>query len=144
MSEEDKKYEAPVLANVRLEACRMAKHGLPMRLLRNNRGLFKTLDGKRTVSAGLEADGSSDLLGITTLVITPQMVGMSLGVATVAEVKRPGWTKPTNEHERTQENFINQVNKRGGIGFFIDDHETLGDKVKEIIKKRVDGNQKTV
>lgn len=144
MSDEELKYEAPVLANVRLEACRMAKCGLPMRLLRNNRGTFRTLDSKRVVSAGLEAEGSSDLLGITTLVITPEMVGISLGVVTVAEVKRPGWTKPTNEHERTQENFINQVNKRGGIGFFIENHESLEKIVKEIIKKRVDGNLKSV
>lgn len=136
--------EAPVLANTRLEACRMVLVGLPMRLLRNNRGTFKTLDDKRIVQAGLEAAGSSDLLGITTIKITAEMVGMEIGIATVAEAKEPNWKKPKDKHERQQENFIYQVNKRGGLGFFITDHQALEMIVKNMLKKRLDDHLKSV
>lgn len=158
--------EAPVLANTRLEACRMALVGLPMRLLRNNRGEFYTLDGVQTivkalraknlsaaiaaiknlrrVAAGFEAHHSADLLGITTIRITQEMVGMEIGVATVAEVKEPEWTKPVGEHENGQANFLGQVNKRGGLGFFITDHQALEMIVKNMLKKRLDDHLKSV
>lgn len=132
--------EAPVVKRVMMQASK-----LKMRLLRNNRGMFYTMDKKRIVRAGLEADGASDLIGITTVIITPEMVGMALGIATVAEVKEPNWKRDEkSEHENTQQNFINQVTKRGGIGFFINNHEDLENKVKDCLTKMVDTNLKNV
>lgn len=125
--------EAPVVKRVMMQASK-----LKMRLLRNNRGMFYTMDKKRIVRAGLEADGASDLIGGTPVTITPEMVGMQILIATVAEVKEPTWTKPQNDHERIQENFINQVIKRGGIGFFITNHEDLENKVKDCLKNMID------
>src|SRR4051812_44633381 len=112
--------EAPVLKRVMMEASR-----LDLRLLRNNRGQFYTMDKKRIVRAGLEAEGASDLVGITTITITPEMVGKQIGVFTAAEVKEPMWTKPSGEHEEKQANFIEQVRSRGGFAFFINNHEKL-------------------
>lgn len=112
--------EAPVVERVMMEASKLG-----LRLLRNNRGMFYTLDKKRMVRAGLEADGASDLIGITTITITPEMVGQKIGVFTAVEVKKPEWKKPSGETEEQQENFINQVRKRGGIAFFINNHEKL-------------------
>ena len=126
--------EAPVVKRVMLQASK-----LKMRLLRNNRGQFYTMDKKRIVRAGLEADGSSDLIGMITITITQEMVGMEVGLATVAEVKEPNWKRDLkSKHENTQENFINQVLKRGGIGFFINNHEDLENKVKDCLKNMLD------
>lgn len=116
--------EAPVLANTRKEASRIG-----IRLFRNNRGTFRTLDGKRVVDAGLDADGSSDLIGIVPVVITPDMVGMTLGVFTGAEVKEPDWKYSGTDHEETQLNFHEQIRKLGGFGFFINNHADLQEKI---------------
>jgi hypothetical protein len=61
---------------------------------------------------------SSDLIGITPVVITQQMVGQTMGVFTAVEVKHPGWTRPTNDRERAQEAFIRLVTEKGGLGGF--------------------------
>ena len=104
--------------------------------------MFKTIDGARMVRAGLEAEGASDLIGITTITITQDMVGNEIGVFTVAEVKKPSWKKPSGETEKQQQNFINQMEGRGGIGFFINNHEDLEEKVrqgrKKFLKKRLE------
>lgn len=137
--------EAAVVKRVMMEASHLIKSGLPTRLLRNNRGQFYTMDKKRIVRAGLEADGSSDCIGMVTITITPEMVGMSIGVPLVAEVKDAQWKRNLNdEHENTQENFINQVCRRGGIGFFINNHEDLEKKIKERLKIMVDSHLKRV
>lgn len=122
--------EAKVSKEVQKQACREK-----MRLLRNNRGMFKTMDGLRVVRAGLEAPGASDLIGIYSVVITPEMVGSMIGIAAVVEVKEPDWNGPTTETEEAQENFIFQVVKRGGIGFFLNDHTKLRDNLDEQIKR---------
>lgn len=121
--------EAPEVKYIMMEASKQK-----MRLLRNNRGLFLTLDGARKVRAGLEAPGSSDLIGIITITITPEMVGAKVGIAAVCEVKRPGWKFTGTEHEIEQENFINQVKKRGGIGFFLNNAKNLKNMIDEALK----------
>lgn len=112
--------EAPVVKRAMMEASKLG-----LRLLRNNRGQFYTMDKKRIVRAGLEADGASDLIGITTITITPEMVGHKIGVFTAVEVKEPGWKKPSGEHEMEQQNFIDQIRARGGFAFFLNNHENL-------------------
>lgn len=113
------------------------------RLFRNNRGTFYTLDKARKVRAGLEAKGASDLIGTTTIKITPEMVGMHIAVFTAVECKRGNWKKPSTDTEKDQVNFIAQVRKRGGIGFFITDHKQLEDKIKKSLEEMIDAHEKT-
>ncbi len=121
--------EAPLIKKVMLKASQ-----LKLRLFRNNRGLFYTLDKKRKVRAGLEAKGASDLIGIKTITVTQDMVGTEVGIFLAVEVKKPQWKKPSTNTEKEQQNFIDQVVKRGGIGFFINDPEDLENKIKLFLK----------
>lgn len=109
--------ETAVSKNTQMEA---SKHG--SRLFRNNRGMFYTMTGQKT-RAGLEADGASDLVGGTPVLITQDMVGKTVCVLTVAECKVPEWKGPRTEIEKKQLKFINFVKSMGGIGFFINNHE---------------------
>jgi ribosomal protein S19 len=89
------------------------------RLYRNNRGRFRTLDGLRTVEAGLSAKGSSDLIGWTRVKITPDMVGDTLAVFTAREVKTKNGSKRSKKEWQHQLDFIDAVNKAGGIASVV-------------------------
>ena len=52
---------------------------------RNNVGLFKTPDGKRSINIGVK--GSPDIMAIKPTVITPDMVGKTVGIFVGVEVK---------------------------------------------------------
>ncbi len=78
------------------------------RLFRNNTGSLKDEHG-RLVQFGL-CKGSSDLVGWTTIEITPEMIGQKIAIFTAVEVKTPTG-KPTAE----QVNFIERVREAGGI-----------------------------
>jgi hypothetical protein len=67
------------------------------------------LKNPRPLHAGL-CTGSSDLIGMTEVTITPDMVGKKIAVFTALEVK----TK-TGRATPDQMNFIHQVLKSGGI-----------------------------
>jgi len=62
--------------------------------------------------------GSSDLIGFKSIEITPEMVGKSVAVFLACEVKTISG-KATPE----QINFIEMVNKNGGIGIIARDEE---------------------
>lgn len=91
------------------------------RLYRNNTGLgwvgeaprregnAITLHNPRPLHAGL-CEGSSDLIGWTTLEITPDMVGRKVAVFTAVEVKN-GSDRPT----KVQRAFIAAVKAQGGL-----------------------------
>lgn len=64
------------------------------------------------------AKGSSDLIGIKSLVVTPEMVGQKVGLFVAIEVKRPG-QKPTRE----QSDFIRMVDTMGGLAGVVDSVE---------------------
>lgn len=67
---------------------------------------------------------SSDLIGITPVFVTADMVGKIVGVFTAVEVKKPGWKKPSNERERAQQKFQETVRSLGGIAAF---NQSTGD-----------------
>src|SRR5690606_36770808 len=77
-------------------------------LMRNNSGSFKDSTG-RAVRFGLGnvskkhslKSKSSDLIGITRVVVTSDMVGKTIGVFTAIECKGEGWnpTKKLDQHE---------------------------------------------
>lgn len=95
-------------------------------LLRNNSGAFKDATG-RLVRYGLgnvskkfnAVCKSSDLLGVEPVVITPDMVGQTIGRALVRECKPEGWTfNPSDKREVAQKRFIDKVNEMGGNAAF--------------------------
>ena len=106
---------------IRLEASRQG-----ILLWRNNNGAFKTEDG-RFVRYGLANDSSamnariksSDLIGIKPVIITPDMVGRTIGQFIAREVKKPNWKFSKNDkHSQAQRKFMEIVNKKGGDAKF--------------------------
>jgi hypothetical protein len=84
------------------------EHGAgPARLWRNNTGALKDATG-RLVRYGL-CPGSSDLIGLRQVTITPDMVGQTLAVFTAIEVKDQG---RLTEQQRA---FITMVQQAGGM-----------------------------
>lgn len=100
-------------------------------LWRNNNGAMFDETG-RLVRFGLGHDSaktnkfikSSDLIGITEITITPEMVGKKVGVFTAVECKPSDWKfpRPTNKKEfarcNAQKNFIDKVIGMGGMATF--------------------------
>lgn len=109
-----------------------------MILMRNNSGALKDKTG-RLVRYGLgnisESSNakmkSSDLIGITEVLITPDMVGKTLGVFTAIEVKKQGWKYKGDEREIAQKNFIDWVIGRGGLAAFVESVDTLVSLMKK-------------
>jgi len=102
-------------------------------LMRNNSGALKDETG-RMVRYGLgnvsrkqtAIMASSDLIGITTVKITPEMVGQEIGIFTAVECKAEKWKgKSLKGREQAQLNFINWVKFRGGIAGFANSVDTF-------------------
>lgn len=72
-------------------------------------GQIVTLAGACMIQAGL-CVGSSDILGITPVTITPDMVGRTVGVFTAVEVKAA-----KGRVSLEQQRFIDAVKRAGGI-----------------------------
>lgn len=93
-------------------------------LMRNNSGAFQDKTG-RWVRYGLghispnQETKSSDLVGPTTITITPEMVGKSVAIFTAMEIKPAAFkfseSIPRHVH---QKNFIDWIKLRGGIAGF--------------------------
>jgi hypothetical protein len=106
---------------IRLEA---ARRGIC--LWRNNVGACMTDEG-RQIRFGLGNDSaklnrvfkSSDLIGITPVTITQEMVGSVIGQFVAIEVKADRW-KPSENDKRyvAQRNFGREVIKQGGYFTF--------------------------
>lgn len=102
--------EAQVLQKVRMKASKLGA-----RLFRNQVGTYELKDGT-IISSGM-GKGSSDLIGWTPTVITPEMVGTTVALFTAIECKAPK-LKPTHKGKQPtpeQQNFINTINRIGGI-----------------------------
>jgi hypothetical protein len=119
--------EAHVLKNTLLEISSCGGLGF-----RNNRGMFLTLDGNRKVRAGLEAHGSSDIIGLYPMKITPDMVGQTVAVFMAIETKNEKWKRVSGAREEQQQQFISVVKGHGGIGGFVNNSS----QVKSIIQER--------
>ena len=92
----------------------------PARLWRNNTGALKDAQG-RLVRYGL-CPGSSDLIGLRQVTITPDMVGQTIAVFTAIEVKDRGRATPE------QQAFIAMVQAAGGLAGIarsVDDARTI-------------------
>ena len=93
----------------------------PRRLWRNNTGCLPDANG-RLVRFGL-CPGSADLIGYTTVEITPDMVGQRVAVFTAVEVKsRTG--RPTPEQTAFLKH-IQDAGGRAGIARSIEDAERI-------------------
>jgi len=112
--------EEGVSAHVRLAYARAG-----CMLWRNNLGAMQD-DNGRVVRYGLCNDSkaintkikSSDLIGITPVVVTQAMVGSTVGVFISIECKKPGWKYTGTDHEQAQLKWIEIVVGAGGYGHF--------------------------
>jgi hypothetical protein len=105
---------------------RLAAPAASQRLWRNNVGVL--LDAKgRPVRFGLANDTpalnaqykSADLIGWTTVTVTPDMVGRQVAIATARECKAPGWRWGGTPREQAQARFLDMLNNEGGDGAFV-------------------------
>lgn len=108
-------------------------------LWRNNSGVLPGEHGQ-PVRFGLGNDSSkvnavcksSDLIGVTRVLITPEMVGSVVGVFTAVEVKEEGWKfNLRNAREVAQKVFIDLVLQNGGYAGFA---QSIND-YRRIVKK---------
>ena len=113
--------EATALSQVRLE---LARRQWPA--WRNNVGVLMDAKG-RPVRYGLANDSkqvnsmvkSGDLIGVRPVVITPDMVGQTIGQFASWEIKRPGWKyNPHDQHEVAQLRWQQIVVAAGGYALF--------------------------
>lgn len=121
--------ESAVQSATRVEHCK-ATNG---HAWRNNSGAGRIIgdDGvERMVRWGLANESaqenavikSSDLIGITPTLITPDMVGYWLGVFTAYEVKPPGWRlRPSDKRGLAQQRFHDIVRQSCGYAGFVTD-----------------------
>lgn len=102
---------------------------LGARVFKNVRGLFLTLDGKRKVRAGLQFDGASDLIGFTSVTVTPEMVGRKIAVFTALEVKTQ-----KGRASGAQEKFINLARYHGAIASVVRSDAESASVIREFLK----------
>ena len=112
--------EATVQNLVRLEASRKG-----CRLWRNNVGATYTRDGAflryglaNESSAVNKELKSADLIGIRPIVITKEMVGMTIGQFVSREIKASNWRYTGNERERAQLQWAELILSLGGDATF--------------------------
>lgn len=119
--------ESAVTNDVRLEAGRKG-----VRIFRNNVGACEDKTG-RLIRYGLANDSaqmnrrvkSSDLIGIRPLLITPEMVGGTVGQFVAREVKAANWRYRGNDHELAQLAFLQLVASLGGDACFTNHANSL-------------------
>lgn len=96
------------------------------RMFRNNRGVAFNKTG-RPVRFGLGNDSSevnkksksSDLIGVESIRITPEMVGDVIGRIVSLETKKPGWKYRGTSDEIAQLNWLTFVSAMGGRAAFV-------------------------
>jgi hypothetical protein len=123
-----KRSEAAVQQAVKIKASHQGR-----RMFRNNVGVLPREDGV-PIRFGLANDSkamnknlkSSDLIGVSPIQITQDMVGTVIGQFTSLEVKKPGWTyNPNDEHQAAQQKWHELVIRFGGDSRFITHEDQL-------------------
>lgn len=116
--------EAAIQQRVRLAASQRGQ-----RLWRNNVGVLTDSRGVpvryglANESSGMnKAVKSSDLIGITPIVITPDMVGQTVGVFTSYECKAENWKYRGTPRETAQKAWLDLVLSMGGYACFINSY----------------------
>lgn len=113
--------EADIQAHVRLAASAAG-----WRVWRNNIGVLMDARGV-PVRYGLANESkavnssvkSGDLIGIRPVLITPEMVGQTIGQFVSLECKRPEWKFNANDkHQAAQAHWAKIVNDLGGYAIF--------------------------
>lgn len=119
--------EADTLALVKLEASRKG-----LRLWRNNVGAVTDARGNfyryglANETAAMNASvKSGDLIGIRPTLVTPAMIGATLGVFVSRECKRPGWRWAGTPRELAQFAWVELVTGLGGDAGFATGEGTL-------------------
>lgn len=120
--------ETAVTSRLRLEA---ANHDVL--LWRNNIGAASENKTGRTVRFGLANESkamnrelkSSDFIGMRRVIITPGMVGQTVGVFIAREVKPSDWKETGKGREKAQRAFIDLVNAYGGDACFASGKNTF-------------------
>lgn len=133
-----KASESRVQSELRLYAAKTNN-----KLFRNNSGALPDQTG-RIIRYGLGNDSkalnetykSSDLIGLTRVLIEPHHVGRIFGVFTASEVKGSDFKGvPRNDRERAQYNFIQDIIRHGGIAGFCSSVEDYSRLIEEYIGK---------
>jgi hypothetical protein len=93
------------------------------------------IENARPLNAGL-VKGSSDLIGWTSIEVTPEMVGKKIAVFSAIEAKT-GKTSTSPE----QANFIEQITQAGGIAFVCHTDIEAREKLNEWIAKLKTSNK---
>jgi hypothetical protein len=102
--------ESAIKASIRLVLGNVARN---VRLFNNAQGVATNQAGQ-VIKYGVCHPGGSDLIGWTTQVITPAMVGTKVAIFTAAEVKTyNGAVRPE------QKNFLEAVKAAGGIAGIV-------------------------
>lgn len=124
------------------EDVELAAPSLSVTLLRNNNGACYNDEG-RLIRYGLghvsgkEDFASGDLVGWTKVTITPEMVGKTVAIFTVVEVKPTTFKiKPSyrpGSREQRQENFNALARRNGGFGLFARSGEDLKSAIEHFI-----------
>jgi len=120
--------EGVVQQAVRLGAARSGRL-----LWRNNRGAGKMASGT-FVRYGLANDSkalgdavkSADLIGIDPVVVTPEMVGTTVGLFLSVEVKREGWKYSGTLEECAQLQWKAIVEAKGGRAYLTNKSDIFG------------------
>ncbi len=120
--------EGAVSNAVRLGAARSGRL-----LWRNNRGAGKMASGS-FVRYGLANDSkalgdavkSADLIGIEPVLITPEMIGQTIGQFLSVEVKREGWKFSGTLEEAAQVQWARIVEAKGGRAILTNKSDIFG------------------
>lgn len=125
----NKKEEKRFMDALFLTCAQYYKTGLKrIWLKKNSNGTARTFDGQSVIKYGLGA-GVSDGIGYRVLIITPEMIGKPFAQFLAIE----GKLKSGGVVSYAQQQFIDQVNKDGGLAFVAYDTDGVQQTINRVI-----------
>lgn len=95
------------------------------------------------VQNGMGVAGIHDRIGCLPVVVTPEMVGKTIGLFVSVEAKKPGRRGEKNRGMSSkQKEHLDAINKAGGIAICCDGQEDLtilGDRIQQLISGKEHG-----